>query len=37
VIIAAFDLADEPILPKMVLLNENNEVVRDMTPFSVVA
>ncbi len=36
VIIAAFDLADEPILPKMVLLNEDNQVIRDMTPFSVV-
>jgi len=36
VIIAAFDLADEPILPKMVLLDECNRVVRDMTPFSVV-
>ena len=36
VIIAAFDLADEPILPKMILVNEENEVVRDMTPFSVV-
>lgn len=36
VIIAAFDLTDEAIVPKMVLLNERNEVVRDMTPFSVV-
>ncbi len=36
VIIAAFDLADEPILPKMVLLDDDNRVVRDMTPFSVV-
>lgn len=36
VIIAAFDLADEPILPKIVLLGEQNEVIRDMTPFSVV-
>lgn len=36
VIIAAFDLADEPILPKMVLLDDENRVVRDMTPFSVV-
>ncbi len=35
VIIAAFDLSDEPIIPKIVLLNEKNEVVRDMTPFSV--
>jgi aspartate 1-decarboxylase len=36
-VIAAFDLSDEPILPKIVLLNEKNEIVRDMTPFSVVA
>ncbi len=36
VIIAAFDLSDEPIIPKMVLLGEDNRVVRDMTPFSVV-
>lgn len=36
VIIAAFDLADTPILPKMVLLDENNKIVRDMTPFDVV-
>jgi aspartate 1-decarboxylase len=36
VIIAAFDLSDQPILPKLVLLNERNEIVRDMTPFSVV-
>ena len=36
VIIAAFDLADEPIIPKIVLLNEANEIIRDMTPFSVI-
>jgi len=36
VIIAAFDLTDEAIVPKIVLLGENNEVVRDLTPFSVV-
>lgn len=36
VIIAAFDLSDEPIIPKIVLLGEENEVVRDMTPFCVV-
>ena len=35
-IIAAFDLSDEPIIPKIVLLNEQNQVVRDMSPFSVV-
>lgn len=36
VIIAAFDLADTPILPKMVLLDENNRIERDMTPFDVI-
>ncbi len=35
-IVAAFDLSDEPIVPKVVLLNESNEIVRDMTPFSIV-
>ena len=35
-VIAAFDLADAPIIPKIVLLNADNEVIRDMTPFSVV-
>jgi len=35
VIIAAFDMADEPITPTILLLNESNEVVKDMTPFSV--
>lgn len=36
VIVAAFDLTDEPIVPKVVLLDEDNRVVRDMTPFSIV-
>ena len=36
VVIAAFTLADEPIEPKMVLLDENNSVVREMLPYSVV-
>ncbi|MCE9559764.1 MAG: aspartate 1-decarboxylase [Armatimonadetes bacterium] len=36
VIIAAFDLTDEPIIPKMILVDENNKLVRDLTPFSVV-
>jgi aspartate 1-decarboxylase len=35
VIIAAFDLTDEPIIPKIVLLGDHNEIVKDMTPFSV--
>ncbi len=35
-VIASFDMTDEPILPRIVLLNESNEIVRDMTPFSVV-
>lgn len=36
VVIAAFTLTDQPVVPKMVLLDEENQVVRDMTPFSVV-
>ena len=36
IIVAAFDLADEPIVPKVVLLDEDNRIVRDMTPFSIV-
>ncbi len=36
VIIAAFDYADEPIVPKMVLLDEENRIVREMQPFNVV-
>lgn len=36
VVIAAFTLSDEPVEPRMILLNDENEVVRDMTPFSVV-
>jgi aspartate 1-decarboxylase len=36
VIIAAFDLSDTPIVPNMVLVDGENRVVRDMTPFSVV-
>ena len=35
VIIAAFDLADAPIVPRILLLDEENRIVRDMTPFSV--
>ena len=36
VIIAAFDLADEPIVPKVVLLDEENVVVKEMIPFNVI-
>ena len=36
IIVAAFDLSDEPIVPKVILLNESNEIVRDLTPFSIV-
>lgn len=35
-VIAAFDFADAPIVPRVVQLGENNEIIRDMTPFSVV-
>ena len=34
-IIAAFAFSDTPIVPKIVLLDENNHVIRDLTPFSV--
>jgi aspartate 1-decarboxylase len=33
-IICAFTWTDEVIVPKMVLLDENNNIVRDMEPFS---
>ena len=35
IIIAAFALTDEAITPQVVLLNDQNEIVRDMTPFTV--
>lgn len=36
IVIAAFALSDEPIFPRMLLLGENNEVIREMEPFTVV-
>ena len=36
VVIAAFDLSDQPIVPKVVLLDEDNQIVRDMTPFAII-
>lgn len=35
-VIAAFTLTDEKIEPKMLLLDEDNNVVREMAPFNVV-
>ena len=35
-VIAAFALTDEKIEPKMLLLDEDNNVVREMAPFNVV-
>lgn len=35
VVIAAFTLSDEPVNPVMLLLDENNAVVREMEPFHV--
>lgn len=35
VIIAAFDYSDEPIVPILLLLDDNNHVVRELKPFSV--
>lgn len=32
IIIAAFDLADEPIEPKMILLDEQNRILSDLEP-----
>lgn len=34
VVIAAFDLADEEVMPKVKLLDEQNRIVRDMSPYS---
>ena len=36
VVIVAFTLTDEAVVPKMVLLDEENRVLRDMAPFCVV-
>jgi aspartate 1-decarboxylase len=36
IIIAAFDMTDEAIIPQMILVDESNRFIRDMTPFSVV-
>src|SRR5689334_8552792 len=35
VVIAAFDLADEPIVPRAVALDADNQIERDLTPFTV--
>lgn len=35
VIIAAFTLTDEPITPKILLLNDQNQIERDLTPHNV--
>lgn len=35
IIVAAFTLSDEPVVPRILLLNENNEIVRNLTPHSV--
>ena len=35
VVIAAFTLTDEPVEPTVVLLDEDNRVVRDMSPYCV--
>ncbi len=34
-IICAFTWTDEQVVPKIVLLDEHNAIIRDMTPFSV--
>lgn len=35
IIVAAFALTDEPVIPKIVLVDEENQIVRDLTPFSI--
>ena len=35
VVIAAFTLSDEPVVPKMLLLGDDNEVLREIEPFHV--
>jgi aspartate 1-decarboxylase len=35
IVIASFALTDEPIVPKIVLLDEENRIERDLTPFCV--
>ena len=36
IIVAAFCLSDEPVVPKVVLLDEENNIVRDISPYSTV-
>ena len=35
VIIASFAMTDETVTPQVVLLGDNNEIVRDMSPFTI--
>jgi aspartate 1-decarboxylase len=35
IIIASFAYTDEPITPQIVLLDENNKVIKDLVPFKV--
>jgi aspartate 1-decarboxylase len=35
IIVAAFAFTDEPVTPKIVLLDENNRVVRELVPYTV--
>lgn len=34
IIIAGFVMSDEPVVPKVVLLDENNKIVKELVPFS---
>lgn len=34
IIVASFCLSDEPVVPEMVLLDDQNNIVRKLTPFS---
>ena len=35
IIVAAFAFTDEPVQPKMLLLDEHNKVVKEMVPFTI--
>jgi aspartate 1-decarboxylase len=35
IIVAAFTYSDEPVIPQIVLLDEKNNIIRNMTPFTV--
>ncbi len=36
IVVAAFCLSDEPVVPRAILLDDRNNIVRELTPYSVV-